>query len=170
MALQRGIKIGTGFVVLLLMLGGLESIATAQSRSTDPVIAALDAAIQSLKEQPSQFHLSVTAIGAMGVASGSGTGIRVEARGGQAGSQTTGLVASASSGDITIAQARATERLKEEADKAIKLLSEIKVLAQAPKPDQPTLTSKLSELAKTYVAPVLTAVVTALIKAKFRLP
>lgn len=159
-------------IVLLLLsavcLSAMITPVAAQQR--DPTIVAIDAAIQSLKEQPNQFSLTVMAVGAVGISSGGGTGIRVEAHGGGPGSQTTGLVATASDAQINIVQTKADEKLKQEADKAVKLLSEIKTLIQTPKPDQSTISSKLSDLAKTYVAPVLTSVITALIKVRLRLP
>lgn len=143
--------------------------ATAQQVRTDPAIIAIDAAIASLKQQPNQFTLNVMTVGAMGTASGGGTGIKVEVHGGGPGSQTTGLVAKADGSQVNIAQSTADAALKQEAERAIKLLTEIKAALQAPKVDTPTVTSKLTEFAKTYVAPALKSVIEALVKKKLGL-
>ena len=143
--------------------------ASAQQPRSDPVIIAIDAAIDSLKQQPNQFTLNVTAIGAVGTASGGGTGIKVEVRGGSPGSQTSGMVASADGTQVNIANATADAALKQDAEKAFKLLTDIKTALQAPKVDKPTVTSKLTEFAKTYVAPVLKSVIDALVKKKLGL-
>lgn len=69
---------------------GVTVTATAQQPRPDPAIIAIDAAIDSLKRQPNQFTLSVTAIGAVGIASGGGIDITVETHGGGPGSQRIG--------------------------------------------------------------------------------
>ena len=148
---------------------GMTVTASAQQPRPDPLIVAIDAAIDSLKHQPNQFTLNVTAIGAVGIASGGGTGIKVEVHGGGAGSQTTGMVARADGTQVNIAHATADAALKQEAERAVKLLADIKTALQAPKVDKPTVTSKLTEFAKTYVAPVLKSVIEALVKKKLGL-
>jgi hypothetical protein len=148
---------------------GMTVTANAQPLRGDPVIIAIDAAIDSLKQQPNQFALNVMAVGAMGTASGSGTGIKVEVHGGGPGSQTTGLVARADGTQVNIAHGVADAALKQEAEKAVKLLTDIKTALQAPKVDKPTVISKLTEFAKTYVAPVLKSVIEALVKKKLGL-
>lgn len=148
---------------------GMTVTASGQQPRPDPVIVAIDAAIDSLKQQPNQFTLNVTAIGAVGTASGGGTGIKVEAHGGGPGSQTIGMVAKADGTQVNIAYATADAALKQEAEKAVKLLTDIKTALQAPKVDKPTITSKLTEFAKTYVAPVLKSVIEALVKKKLGL-
>lgn len=148
---------------------GTTVTATAQQPRPDPVIIAIDAAIDSLKQQPNQFTLNVTAVGAVGIASGGGTGINVETHGGGPGSQTTGMIARADGTQVNIAHAAADTALKQEAEKAVKLLTDIKTALQASKVDKPTVISKLTEFAKTYVAPVLKSVIEALVKKKLGL-
>ena len=148
---------------------GMTVTATARQLRPDPVIIAIDAAINSLKEQPNQFTLKVTVAGAVGIASGGGTGIHVQAQGGGPGSQTIGMVARADGTQVNITEATADAALKQEAEKAVNLLTDIKAALQARKPDKSTVTAKLAEFAKTYVAPVLKSVVEALVKKKLGL-
>ena len=56
-----------------------------------------------------------------------------------------------------------TTRMSEE---AISLLSEIRSLLKEPKVDKPTVMSRLTDFANTYVAPVLKSVIGALVKKK----
>jgi len=162
------VKMKTPTILFLaaICVFGMTVTATARQPRPDPVIIAIDAAINSLKQQPNQFTLNVTAIGAVGTASGSGTGIKVEVHGGGPGSQTTGMVARADGTQVNIAYGTADAALKQEAEKAVKLLTDIKAALQASKVDKPTVTSKLTEFAKTYVAPVLKSVIEALVKKK----
>lgn len=159
----------TVVLVGALCVCGMGPLIARQQPGGDAVILAIDAAIQSLSQQPNQFRLNVTVVGAIGTASGGGTGIHVEAHGGAPGSQTTGLVASASSAQVEIAQSTADAALRQEAEKAVGLLTEIKSLLQAKKVDKPAVTSRLGEFAKTYVAPVLKSVIEALVKKKLGL-
>lgn len=95
--------------------------------------------------------------------------MNVEVTGGGPGSQTTGLNVTSMGGQMNIAQREADQALKQQAEKAISLLTEIKSLLQAPKVDKPTVMSRLADFGKTYVAPVLKSVVEALIKKKLGL-
>lgn len=105
---------------------GMTVTATAQQLRSEHVIIAIDAAIDSLREQPNQFTLNVMAVGAMGTASGGGTGIKVEVHGGGPGSETTGMVARADGTQVTIAQRTADAALKQEAERAVNLLTDIR--------------------------------------------
>jgi hypothetical protein len=162
-------KTRTILLLALICIFGTKATVNAQQPRSDPVIIAINAAIDSLKQQPNQFTLDVTVVGAMGTASGGGTGINVEVQGGGPGSQTTGLIARVDGTQVNIAQAKADAVLKQEAEKAVKLLTEIRTALQAPKLDKLTATSKLAEFLKTYVAPVLKSVIEALVKKRLGL-
>ena len=144
-------------------------VMSAAKQPSDPVVAAIEAAIASLKQQPNQFNLSVNVTGMSVTSSGQGTGMKVEVRGGGPGSQTTGLNVKATDGQVNIAQTAVDKALREQAERAIALLTEIKTLLRAPKIDKPTIMSRLTEFGKTYVAPVLKSVIEALVKKKLGL-
>lgn len=147
---------------------GIGAVAAGEE-AFDPVIVAIDAAITSLKEQPNQFNLAVNVTGMAVTSSGPGTGMKIEATGGGPGSQTTGLNVSTTGAQVNITRTTADQALEEQAEKAISLLSEMKLLLQAPKVDKPTVMSRLTDFGNTYVAPVLKSVIGALVKKKLGL-
>jgi len=151
------------FIVLLVFP---EHLLAAPS---DPVIVAIDAAIESLKREPNQFNLSVTSVGVMGSASGGGIGIQSSPQGGGPGSTTIGVQGTANTGNIQITQAAANEQLIKEAERAIRLLQEIRDALSTQKIDAPSVKSRLQEFAGTYAAPALKAVIEALVKKKLGL-
>lgn len=153
-------------VMLFVLLLCAPPIATADTKG-DPVVVAIDAAIASLRQQPNQFNLTMT--GLQITSSGQGTGMKLDVTGGAAGSQTTGLNITMGGKEMQIAQSTADQALKDEAAKAITLLTEMKSLLQAPKVDKTTIMSRLTEFGKTYVAPVLKSVIEALIKKRLGL-
>lgn len=153
---------------MMLCICCLSTVNAAQ-QSMEPVIVAIDAAITSLRQQPNQFALTVNVTGLSVTSSGPGTGMKVEVTGGGQGSQTTGLNVTSTGGQMSIAQRDADQALKQQAEKAISLLTEIKSLLQAPKVDKPTVMSRLEDFGKTYVAPVLKSVIEVLIKKKLGL-
>lgn len=147
---------------------GIGAVAAGEE-AFDPVIVAIDAAITSLKEQPNQFKLAVHVTGMAVTSSGPGTGMKIEVAGGGPGSQTTGLKVSTTGAQVNITRTTADQALKEQAEKAISLLSEMKLLLQAPKVDKPTVMSRLTDFGNTYVAPVLKSIIGALVKKKLGL-
>ncbi len=156
-------KTGSMLSLVAISVFGVLGSASAQQRGADPAIIAIDAAIKSLKQQPNQFSLDVTVVGVVATANGGGTGLSVEANGGGPGSQTIGLVSKVDGGQVNIAKHTADARLTQEAEKAIKILTDIKTALQAPKVDKPLVQSKLTEFLNTYVAPVLKSVLQALV-------
>lgn len=153
----------------ITLFAGAVAPANAAAQTQPSVIVAIDAAIASLRQQPNQFSLVVQATGLSVTSSGPGTGMKIEVTGGGAGSQTTGLNVTTSSAQVNIAQNTADQGLKQEAEKAILLLSEIKTLLLARKVDKPSVMPRLTEFGKTYVAPALKSVIEALVKKALRL-
>ena len=153
-------------ICYVLMLAMSTNVAAAAEIDDDPALVAIDAAIQSLKQRPSQFTMEVSCIGAQAISNGGGTGQSVTVTGGAAGSQTTGMVVSMNGAQCTAALSNAINGLNHQ---AIQQLAELKELLQAPTTDKSSIMSKLSELGKTYVMPALQSVLEALIKKKLRL-
>lgn len=136
----------------------------AEASGRDSAIAAIDAAIQSLRHEPNQFHLQVNCIGVQATSNGGGTGLSVTAQGGGPGSQTTGMVVTTSGDQCVINQSAANEAVEQQAERAISLLTNIEEALQKPKVDEPTIISMLTEFGKTYVAPAVKSVIEVLIK------
>jgi hypothetical protein len=135
----------------------------------DPAIVAIDAAIQSLKQQPNQnMQLRCTGMSVNTTVNGngSGTGISITATGGGMGSTTTGMIVSMSGAQCSTAASAASSALSQQ---AVERLSDLKTSLEAPTVNQTTIMSRLAELGKTYLAPVSQTIIEALIKKKFGL-
>jgi len=133
------------------------------------VIAAIDEAISSLSKKPNQFNLVVQTTGLNITQTAPGTGMQVNVQGGGSGSQTTGLNISAGGGEIQVAQAAADQALREQAEKAVQILTELKTALMQPKPNRDTISSKLSELAGTYIPDIAKAIIEKLIQSRLGL-
>jgi hypothetical protein len=151
--------------VLVLAIASMNMAKAAQTNETDSIIVAIDAAIQSLKQQPNQ-NMRLICTGVQATANGGGTGLSVTANGGGFGSQTTGMIVSMDNAQCSVAADTARDAFSQQ---AIQQLSDIKAMLQATTVDKPSIMSKLSELGKTYVAPALQAVIGALITKKLGL-
>ena len=145
----------------IFWLAGATAYGQPQSSDVQTAVAAMDAAIVSLQQKPNQFSVQETCIGLQATSTGSGTGLSVNTIGGGAGSQTTGLRMQLSDAQCNIV---ANNAVNQSSEQAIELLKEIKSALQVPKIDEPNLLSKLSTFAQLYIAPVLPAVLEAVIK------
>ena len=152
-------------VILLISLLFTPMVQAAErTGGGDAVIAAIDAAVESLKKEPNQFTLNVINVGVMGTGSNGGTGINANAQGGGVGSTTIGVQGIANGGNIQITKAAADERMILEAQKATRVLQDIRSMLVKKKINKPEVKSKLAEFSATYVAPVLKETIAALIK------
>lgn len=100
--------------------------------------------IQSLKENPNQFHVNINI---------STTGLRVESSGGSTGISSTvyggtgiSARAEAGKGDIEITQGIANHEFKKRLDKLIESLEKIKTEVKREKPDKNRIRSLVDEL------------------------
>jgi hypothetical protein len=138
----------------------ISAISSAQSTTPprEPAIVAIDAAIKSLRETPNQFVQTGNMTGVSSTGCDAGTGIQVSLTGGGPGST--------SPQQLALARQGSNDAIKQQADKAVQILTEIKTLIQKPaaQVDKAQVTSKLGELSRTYIAPVVVSVITALIK------
>ncbi len=156
-------------LALFLLLQPQRSGAQEHAGKPDPVITAIDEAIKSLSVKPNQFTLVVQSTGLNVTQTGSGTGMEVKVQGGGSGSNTTGLNITMDTAKIQITQAGADQALREQAEKAVHILTEIKTALMQPKPDRGTILSKLSELAGTYIPDVVKAILDKLVRSRLGL-
>lgn len=159
------------FIALGLSVGAL---AMAQTVAThDPAVAAIDAAIKSLREMPNQYMLSISTSGVT-VNNSGGTGIKIDVQGGGPGSTTIGMRIdnSVTQQQTAVAYKTADEAVKKESERAIGILTEIKTLIQKQPAqiDKPAVSSKLVELGKTFLVPVVVSVIQAIVKTRLGLP
>ena len=122
--------------------------------------------IQSLKENPNQFHvgINISATGLKVESTGRSTGIKSTVYGGTGISAT----AEAGKGDIEIAQGIANQEFKKRLDKLIESLERIKTEAQKDKPDKNRIKSLRDEL-KPYGPAIVGAVLNKLLDLVFRI-
>jgi hypothetical protein len=155
---------GVSALVAFLALS-LPGTVWAQSADSSTAIAGIDAVMKSLQAEPNQFSIEVICSGlSVNMSGGGGTGVSVSVSGGGSG-PTTGMVVNAGSGQCNVQQgtAIADNAVGQQSVQAVKLLADIKAQLQAPKPNQKNILSKLSEFSNAYVAPVVQAVVQALV-------
>lgn len=139
-------------------------VAAAAEPLSDPAIIAIDAAIQSIQQQPNQFDVQLTCTGVQASASGGGTGLSVNVTGGGLGSQTTGMNVTM---DSAACQAAASNSVNALNQNTLKQLADLKTSLEAPTPDKSTILSQISDLGKSYIAPALVAAIKALVESKF---
>jgi hypothetical protein len=158
-------------LALLLFLQPQRLKAEEDADKSAPVIVAIDEAIKSLREKPNQFHLDVYATGVnVTQYGGSGTGINVEVHGGGMGSQTTGMNVTMDTAKIDIVTKTIADRaLREQAEKAVQILNDIKTALTQPEPDRDTILSKLSDLGGTFISDAVKAIIDKLVRARLGL-
>ena len=129
-------------------------------------IGIVESMIQSLKENPNQFHvnINISATGLRAVSSGRSTGISSTVYGG------TGISARAEAGkgDIKIAQGIANQEFKKKLNKLIESLEKIKSEAKKDKPNENRMRSLLDEL-KPYGPAIVSAVLNKLLDLLFKI-
>ncbi|MBI4237773.1 MAG: hypothetical protein HY696_05060 [Deltaproteobacteria bacterium] len=128
----------------------------------DPIIVAIQSAIESLTARPNQFQLTVMNAGIVGT--GGGTGVSADAHGGAANSVTIGAIGIADGNGIEIMEVAANERLTQEAGQAVKLLEQIRDALTSASVQKPQVETLLSRFAQSSVAPVLKDIIIALVK------
>ena len=166
----KKMRIWIAFLLTAAFVLGAPQKTLSQDTTDDLVTVALQAAIDSLNRNPNQFSLSFTCIGA-NVSSSGGTGVSVTVQGGEAGSTTTGMIASA---DCSVGVAQTDAALRQEAEKAAKLLGEIKTLLQNQTAanravTQQSVLSRLADFALTKIAPAVISVLDALVRKRLGL-
>lgn len=146
--------------------------AFAVEATPDPVVVAIEAAIQSLRtEQPIIIvQPTCSATGLTVTNSGGGTGVSVTAVGGGPGSQTTGMNVSVTGGhcDVNPMALEAVNRIVgPQITQAIQLLTDIKSLVQARVVDKDLLAQKVSGLRQLrYLPPSIASMTDAVSKTK----
>lgn len=168
------------FAEIGLLFSGVAAIAFGQQtrptvRPPDPVVVAIDAAIQSLRtEQPIIFvqpNCSATGLN-ITAGPGGGTGLTINATGGGPGSQTTGMEISVNGGTCNVssmAGEAVTKVVGPQVAQGIQLLTEIKSLIQAGTLDRDTLGQKVASLRSLrYLPPSIASMTDALARTKLR--
>ncbi|MCA8382498.1 hypothetical protein LGN22_26690 [Burkholderia cenocepacia] len=123
----------------------------------------IEAMAASLRAQPKQFHFNVhaKAIGMQSVSYG-GIGTQISVTGGARGSQTTGVRASASTGDVQIAIQAANGEIDTQMQQLIETLDQIAKQLRSKDPDKKWLAAA-KDAFHDWVPPIITGVASTLI-------
>lgn len=121
--------------------------------------------IQSLKNNPRQFHISinVTSTGQK-ITSKGGTGLIVTATGGGPGSTTIGQKVSASGADIRILQESGVQARNAQFNALIQTLHKIAEQLQSSSSDKNIITQLYNSLKKTWVPDIIVSIIGSILK------
>ena len=119
--------------------------------------------IQSLKNNPSQFHISINITGQK-ITSHGGTGLIITATGGGPGSTTIGQKVSVDGADVQISQNRGRQAMNAQFNALLQTLHEINEQLQSLSPDKNVITQLYNSLKNTWVPGVIVSIVGSLLK------
>jgi hypothetical protein len=125
---------------------------------TDEAIAILESLTQSLRDNPSQFNITISVTGQR-ITSHGGTGLSITAMGGGIGSTTIGQVVSLDGSQIEISQSRGQQAMNEQFNALLQTLNQIIGQLRGPSPDRGIITRLYESLRNTWVPGVITSVV-----------
>jgi len=116
----------------------VSTIEREQSMNQTEAVSIIQAIIDSIKSDPSQFSFEISIIGTSATSIGGGTGLSVNAKGGAPGSHTIGFQSSVTDANIKIAQKSADEKIRQEiawlVDQLQTMIEELK--SQSPSHDK----------------------------------
>lgn len=118
----------------------------------------IEAIARSLRNDPSQFHISIRVVGQQ-VTSYGGTGMSINVTGGGPGSQTIGNKVSMSGPSIQLDQAQATQAFQEQVAALSSQLDLMATELRREQPNKPALKSTLDSLKNTWVPGIIIEVV-----------
>jgi hypothetical protein len=114
--------------------------------------------IQSIQDNPSQFHIDVKVIGQQ-ISSYGGTGLIITATGGGPGSTTIGQNVSVNGSQIKIAQQRGNQAIQQQFEALIRVLQEISQQLESSSPDKSKIQCLYQSIKNTWVPGIITSVV-----------
>jgi hypothetical protein len=121
-------------------------------------VVILESLTQSLRDNPSQFHITVNVTGQK-ITSHGGTGLSITATGGGIGSTTIGQTVSLDGAGIEISQGRGKQAMNDQFNALIQTLTQIIDQLREPSPDRGIISRLYESLRNTWVPGVITSVV-----------
>jgi hypothetical protein len=119
----------------------------------DEAVAILESLTQSLRDNPSQFHITINVTGQR-ITSHGGTGLSITATGGSIGSTTIGQVVS-----LDGSQSRGQQAMNEQFNALLQTLNQIISQLRGASPDRGIISRLYESLRDTWVPEVITSVV-----------
>ena len=121
-------------------------------------ITILESLTQSLRDNPSQFHIMVNVTGQK-ITSHGGTGLSITATGGGIGSTTIGQVVSSDGSQIEISQKHGQQAMNDQFNVLLQTLTQIIDQLKEPSPDKGVISQLFESLKNTWVPGVIISVV-----------
>jgi len=128
----------------------------------EEAIDIIDGIIQSLKDNPKQFHINVNVTGQK-ITSYGGTGLNITATGGESGSNTIGQFVSANGADIQISQERGMQVMDDKFNALLQTLNKISIELQSSSPDKGIIKQLYNSLTNTWVPGIIFSVISKLL-------
>jgi hypothetical protein len=119
----------------------------------------VESLIQSLKEEPGQFSIELKVVGQSVSVTGGGIGQVITANGGATGSTTIGNKVVVDGSSVEISRGRANQAMTEQMQTLVGVLDKVAAQLRSGKPDKGIITSIMDSLGKTWVPPMVTAVI-----------
>jgi Trk-type K+ transport system membrane component len=124
----------------------------------------IDEIINSIKDNPAQFQLSINVIGQQ-VTSHGGTGMSISVTGGGPGSTTIGNKVTVGGASVEIAQQRGKQAMNEQFNALLNTLNAISEQLKVREPDKSLIQRLTSSLKNTWVPGVIVGVVSNVVTA-----
>lgn len=129
----------------------------------EEAVSIIEEIIQSLKNNPNQFHISVMTTGQK-VTSCGGTGLKITATGGDSGSTTIGQKVSLNGSEIQISQDRSKQAIDVQFNALLQTLHEINEQLQTLAPDKNVISKLYDSLKNNWVPGIIISVVHSVLK------
>lgn len=123
----------------------------------------LESIIESLRAEPNQFQINLKVVGQINSVTNGGIGQIITATGGAAGSTTIGNKVSVDSSTVEIARQRGSEAMHEQTGLLLSALENIADEIKKSSPNKSIINNILESLKDTWVPPIVSSVITALI-------
>jgi len=129
----------------------------------EEVVSIIEEMIQSLINNPNQFHINVNVTGQQNISHGRGTALSITAKGGGPGSTTIGQKVSVSGADVRISQERGKQAKDAQLNALLETLDKIARQLQSSSPDKNVITQLYNSLKNTWVPDVIVSIVGSLL-------
>ena len=129
----------------------------------EEAVSIIEEMIQSLKNNPNQFHINVNVTGQK-ITSHGGTGLSITATGGGPGSTTIGEIVSARGGDVRISQERGKQAKDAQFNALLQTLDKIARQLQSLSPDKNVISKLYDSLKNNWVPDIIVSIIGSILK------
>ena len=123
----------------------------------------IEALTRSIKEYPSQFHFEISITGTQITSYGGGTGLSVQAIGGESGSQTIGFQSTVGGQNIEISQKAANSAIQQAMSKIVEILENLVSELRSTTPNKGRVNNILDSLKQSWIPNMITSIAASII-------